>query len=433
MKLATEIIDQTKKLSKEDKKELENFFELVSETINREDYRFAEIDNLFLFVEISDSGKNTLNFECSEDLKKQKKIDVALLRSRIQILIDKLCQSLTCNKEFYLAINQDDADIVRQALSKQGDVQAVMQESKGKATNATLLLEAKNPRFKIEQIELDKKTEKALKETIVLIQKRGIIYDDWGFREIDEIPKTIINFYGKPGTGKTMSAHIIASELGKKIISANYSDIESKYIGDAPKNLVKAFDLAEKQDAILFFDEADSFLSKRITNVAQSADQAANSLRSELLKLLEERPVIVIFATNLQENYDKAFHSRILRSIEFRLPKKDLRKRILLRLTPTKLYELGMDEFDEEQLNELAKYTKGFGGREIKNAVLRALNMAVMDEVLPNFEFFKKAFKKAKKDFDKNHKEVKRRGALSKKIGKNLKNKNYKKVRRKKK
>lgn len=431
MKLATEIIDQTNKLSKEDKKELENFFELVSDAINREDYNFSEIENLFLFVEIADSGKNTLNFECSEDLKKQKKTDVALLRSRIQALIDKLCQNLTYNKEFYLAINQDDADIVRQALSRRGDVQAVVQDSKGKASSETLLLEAKNPRFKMEQIELDKKAEKALKETIVLIQKRGIIYDDWGFREIDEIPKTIINFYGKPGTGKTMSAHIIASELGKKIISANYSDIESKYVGDAPKNLVKAFDLAEKQDAILFFDEADSFLSKRITNVAQSADQAANSLRSELLKLLEERPVIVIFATNLQENYDKAFHSRILRSIEFKLPKKNLRKRIILRLIPKKLYEKGMAEFDDEQLNTLSGLTKGYGGREIKNAVLRALNMAVMDEVFPNFEVFKEAFKKAKKDFDKNHKEVKRKGALSKRIGKNLKSKNYKKVRRK--
>lgn len=431
MKLATEIIDQTNKLSKEDKKELENFFKLVSDTTNRGDYNFSEIENIFLFVEIVDGGKNVLNFECSEDLEKQKKIDVALLRSRIQALIDRLCQNLTCNKEFYLAINQDDADIVRQALSRRGDVQAVVQDSKGKASSETLLLEAKNPRFKMEQIELDKKAEKALKETIVLIQKRGIIYDDWGFREIDEIPKTIINFYGKPGTGKTMSAHIIASELGKKIISANYSDIESKYVGDAPKNLVKAFDLAEKQDAILFFDEADSFLSKRITNVAQSADQAANSLRSELLKLLEEQPVIVIFATNLQENYDKAFHSRILRSIEFKLPKKNLRKRIILRLIPKKLYEKGMAEFDDEQLNTLSSLTKGYGGREIKNAVLRALNMAVMDEVLPNFEVFKEAFKKAKKDFDKNHKEVKRKGALSKKIGKNLKSKNYKKVRRK--
>lgn len=431
MKLATEIIDQTNRLSKEDKKELEKFFELVSDTTNRGDYNFAEIEKIFLFVEIADGGKNALNFECSEDLKKQKKIDVALLRSRIQALIDKLCQNLTCNKEFYLAINQSDADIVRQALSRQGDVQAVVQDSKGKASSETLLLEAKNPRFKMEQIELDKKAEKALKETIVLIQKRGIIYDDWGFREIDEIPKTIINFYGKPGTGKTMSAHIIASELGKKIISANYSDIESKYVGDAPKNLVKAFDLAEKQDAILFFDEADSFLSKRITNVAQSADQAANSLRSELLKLLEERPVIVIFATNLQENYDKAFHSRILRSIEFKLPKKNLRKEIILRLVPKKLYEKGMAEFDDEQLNTLSGLTKGYGGREIKNAILRALNMAVMDEIFPNFEVFKEAFKKAKKDFDKNHKEVKRKGALSKKIGKNLKSKNYKKVRRK--
>ncbi|WP_245942734.1 ATP-binding protein [Helicobacter brantae] len=333
--------------------------------------------------------------------------------------------------DFYITTNEKDAEKVRKVLNGEAKIQSITQNNKNGKNIEPLLLEAKNPRFKMEQIELDKKAEKALKEAIILIQKRGIIYDDWGFREIDEIPKTIINFYGKPGTGKTMSAHIIASELGKKIISANYSDIESKYVGDAPKNLVKAFDLAEKQDAILFFDEADSFLSKRITNVAQSADQAANSLRSELLKLLEERPIIVIFATNLQENYDKAFHSRILRSIEFKLPKKNLRKRIILRLIPKKLYEKGMVEFDDEQLNALSSLTKGYGGREIKNAVLRALNMAVMDEVLPSFEIFKEAFKKAKKDFDKNHKEVKRKDTLGKKIGKNLKSKNYKKVRRK--
>lgn len=432
MKVKTEIIDQEKKLSEENAREIENFSRLVSESVNRGDYVFEGIDNLFLFIEIVENGANTLNFECSEKLEGQKKVDVALLRSRIQVLTEKLCKKITCNKDFYLSLNQKDADIVRQALTKKGNPQAIVQDSKNNATKETLMLEAKKPRFKIEQIELDKKTEKSLRETIVLIQKQGIIYDDWGFREVDEIPKTIINFYGKPGTGKTMSAHIIASELGKQIICANYSDIESKYVGDAPKNLVKAFDLAEKQDAILFFDEADSFLSKRITNVAQSADQAANSLRSELLKLLEERPVVVIFATNLQENYDKAFHSRILRSIEFKLPKKKLRKRIIQRLIPKKLYEKGLIEFDDTQLETLSKLTEGYGGREIKNAVLRALNIAVMDDVLPSFEIFEKAFKKSKKDFDKSHKEVKRNKTLSKEIGKNLKNKNYNKIRSKK-
>ncbi|MGC8140941.1 AAA family ATPase, partial [Salmonella enterica] len=81
----------------------------------------------------------------------------------------------------------------------------------------------------------------------------------------------------------------------------------------APKNLQAAFDVAKNNDCVLFFDEADSFLGKRITNVVQGADQALNSLRSQMLILLEEFKGIVIFATNLVTNFDTAFESRILK------------------------------------------------------------------------------------------------------------------------
>ncbi|RDU66063.1 AAA family ATPase, partial [Helicobacter didelphidarum] len=302
------------------------------------------------------------------------------------------------------------------------------------------------PRFKMEQIQLDKKTRKALQECITLVKKQPLIYDTWGFRQIDSVPKTIINFYGKPGTGKTMSAHIIADELKKKIILSNYADIESKYVGDAPKNLVATFDLAQKHDAILFFDEADSFLGKRITNVSHSADQAINSLRSELLKLLEERAVIVIFATNLLENYDKAFHSRILRSIEFVLPNAKQRKKIIQKTIPTKLYEQGV-QFDDTQLDILASLSEGFAGREIKNAVLNALisvanksesqgaknvDSEKEHEILPTFKDFKKAFTSFKRGFEVSHADEIRNKNVGSKIHKNLANKNYKVIKEKK-
>lgn len=73
----------------------------------------------------------------------------------------------------------------------------------------------------------------------------------------------------------------------------------------------------------MFFDEADSFLGKRIQNVNQSADQALNSLRSQMLILLEEHSGVVIFATNLVSNFDKAFQSRILKHIKFDLPNEE--------------------------------------------------------------------------------------------------------------
>ena len=62
-----------------------------------------------------------------------------------------------------------------------------------------------------------------------------------------------------------MAAHCIADALGRKIVIANFAEIESKYVGDSPKNLENIFKTAARENAVLFFDEADSFLGKRFT------------------------------------------------------------------------------------------------------------------------------------------------------------------------
>jgi len=78
-----------------------------------------------------------------------------------------------------------------------------------------------------------------------------------------------------------------------------------------PKNVEAIFYAAERDDAVLFIDEAHSLLSKRLTNVTQGSEQAINFMRSQLLICLETFHGIVIFATNFIESYDKAFRSRI--------------------------------------------------------------------------------------------------------------------------
>ena len=54
-----------------------------------------------------------------------------------------------------------------------------------------------------------------------------------------------------------MGAHAIANYLGRKILVVNYADIESKYVGETPKNIRHAFEVAEKTHSIIFFDDAD--------------------------------------------------------------------------------------------------------------------------------------------------------------------------------
>ena len=63
----------------------------------------------------------------------------------------------------------------------------------------------------------------------------------------------IINLYGEPGTGKTMAAHAIAKHLNRPLVLVNYGDIESKYVGETPKNIQAAFEFAKENNAILFF------------------------------------------------------------------------------------------------------------------------------------------------------------------------------------
>ena len=69
-----------------------------------------------------------------------------------------------------------------------------------------------------------------------------LVFEIWGFKKTHKFSKRIgVNLYGPPGTGKTMAAHAIAKNLNRKILIVNYADIESKFVGETPKNIRRAF------------------------------------------------------------------------------------------------------------------------------------------------------------------------------------------------
>lgn len=127
-------------------------------------------------------------------------------------------------------------------------------------------------------------------------------------------------FHGPPGTGKTLAATLIGASVEADVYRVELSTIISKYIGETEKNLANLFDLAESNDWILFFDEADSLFGKR-TQVQNSHDRHANLEASYLLQRIEEFPGVVIFATNRKSNIDEAFLRRFRTVICFAMPK----------------------------------------------------------------------------------------------------------------
>jgi len=214
--------------------------------------------------------------------------------------------------------------------------------------------------------------ESALSQFQVLrsrITNHKLLYDEWELGKIDPQGRHIaFNLYGAPGTGKTMCVEALAAELGKKVIDINYAEIESKYVGETGKNITLAFQTAQKADALLFFDEADSILGRRMTNVTQAADHGVNVARAVMLKQLDAFEGIVAFATNLSKNFDNAFVRRIAQHIEIPLPDDAGRKHLWQKFVSPKVP--GRDGLDWDKLVEL---TDGFSGGDIKNVVVNGL------------------------------------------------------------
>lgn len=229
------------------------------------------------------------------------------------------------------------------------------------------------PKVKFEDVYSTEKTLNAIKNTITILKYKNKIFKEWKLGNSQESRAIVLNFFGKPGTGKTMMAEAIGNYLGKKIMKVNYSELESKYVGDTPKNITNVFDKAIKNDAILIFDEADSFLGKRLTNINQSSDYGVNITRSVMLMELEKFDGIVIFTTNLIKNYDSAFKRRILTSIEFMLP--DYDGRIFLWKKITQFLPLAEDV----NLHELAKRYDGVSGADIKDIAIYAAIKALRE------------------------------------------------------
>ena len=240
------------------------------------------------------------------------------------------------------------------------------------------------PKWSLDEIILPAEVKAQLLDVATYSENSHRVFELWGFKRTHKFSRRIgINLYGAPGTGQTMAAHAIARELGKKILVINYADIESKYVGETPKNIRKAFEAAKASDSILFFDEADAILSKRVTNMTQAVDVSVNQTRSVMLMLMNEYQDFMIFATNFIENFDPAFMRRISMHIKFTLPDEECRRKLWRMYTPPEVP-------NNLDFDELAKNFDGISGSDISNAMLNAAFKAArlkVDELDKEFVF----------------------------------------------
>ena len=252
--------------------------------------------------------------------------------------------------------DSDDKDINNKGLKKDSQKQQEPEE----------IFIPEDPKFSFDDIILPERVREQILNAADYAENSKIVFEDWGLSETHKFSKRIgINLYGEPGTGKTMAAHAIAKHLGRKIIVVNYADIESKYVGETPKNIRKVFEAGKRTGSIIFFDEADAILSKRVTNMTQAVDVSVNQTRSVMLMLMNEYQDFIIFATNFISNFDPAFMRRISMHVKFELPDYDCRVKLWKMYVPKKMPT-------DLDIEDIAKKFEGISGSDISNAVLNA-------------------------------------------------------------
>jgi hypothetical protein len=175
-------------------------------------------------------------------------------------------------------------------------------------------------------------------------------------------------FTGSSGTGKTLAAGWLATQLGLPLYRADLASVTSKYIGETEKNLAQLLARAEEAGILLLFDEADSLFGKR-TEVKESNDRFANAQTNYLLQRIETFDGVALLTSNSRARFDPAFCRRLDMIIEFPLPGPEERRLLWLS-------HLGAHHsLNPRELNQIAAAADLAGGH-IRNAVLTASVLA---------------------------------------------------------
>lgn len=190
-----------------------------------------------------------------------------------------------------------------------------------------------NRRFS--ELKLPKPQYEQLRRICRMVEAREEVMEQWGFgRKFSYGNGISVLFYGAPGTGKTMAAQVLATELGRPLYRVDLSQLISKYIGETQKNIGKVFDEADRCDCILLFDEADAIFTRR-SDVSDAQDRYSNAETAYLLQRIEQYAGISVLATNLLQNFDEAFRRRISYMVHFPMPDASLRKELWEEIFPT--------------------------------------------------------------------------------------------------
>lgn len=188
-----------------------------------------------------------------------------------------------------------------------------------------------------------------------------------GFR-----PKTKLLFWGPPGCGKTLTAHLIASELGLPLGVVRLNALITSFLGETASHIQRVFDLAQATPMVLLIDEADAIAKDRDDgNDVGELKRVVNSLL-QAMDTFTSSESLVISASNHQYLLDNALWRRFDDIVFFPPPSRDLVRKFLAdRLNGVKVVG---------ELEAAAKSAASLSFAEIERCTIEAVKTMILTE-----------------------------------------------------
>ncbi len=176
---------------------------------------------------------------------------------------------------------------------------------------------------------------------------------------------------GQPGTGKTLTASVIASELCLPLYTVQMDKLVTKFMGETSAKLRQIFDSIQSITGVYLFDEFDAIGADR------SLDNEVGEMRrilNSFLQFIEQdsSESIIIAATNNQKLLDQALFRRFDDVLHYSLPNLDEIKR---------LFEYKLVNFDKHfrVSQELIRSAEGLNHAEIVKVCDDAIKSSILD------------------------------------------------------